>query len=198
MIYVENFISTLAKTASFEVKGSEVSLTVFLSTQLPTLYSCLICPCMEYASHVFGFPLIQLFISSSPLFQLTVLYLFLITQILYFLLFSTLIFMPSALLILLTAWLTAQYFLPPLTTILYTSLMQELISIPKQSFLSLVNSGTPCLLLYFHLPSICTHARWSQDIPYFWLVDIVVWGSASQKYAQMFLNEAQDTRHKSK
>ena len=47
--------------------------------------------------------------------------------------------------------LTTQDFLP-LTLILFTSLMQELIGTLSHSYLSLVNSGTPCLLLPFLLP----------------------------------------------
>ncbi|MPC23407.1 hypothetical protein E2C01_016453 [Portunus trituberculatus] len=75
----------------------------------------------------------------------------------FFLAFTT-IFMLTALMILLTACLpsscilAAQGFLLPLIPILSNSLMKELTSILNHSYLSLVNSGTPYLLLYFHLP----------------------------------------------
>ncbi|MPC66741.1 hypothetical protein E2C01_060893 [Portunus trituberculatus] len=67
------------------------------------------------------------------------------------------IFMLTVLLILLTACLpscslAAQVFLLPLIPLLSYSQMQMLTSILKHSYLSLVNSGTPCLLLYLHLP----------------------------------------------
>ena len=73
--------------------------------------------------------------------------------------------MLTALLISLTACLpcsrglTAQDLLLPLTPILSTSLMQELTSILILSSLSLVNSGTLCLPLYFHLPMTWTVSR---------------------------------------
>ncbi|MPC52137.1 hypothetical protein E2C01_045998 [Portunus trituberculatus] len=69
------------------------------------------------------------------------------------------IFMLTALLILLIAYLpsscglAAQGFLLSLTLILSNSQMQELTSTLNHSYLSLVNSGTPYLLLYFHLPT---------------------------------------------
>ncbi|MPC59919.1 hypothetical protein E2C01_053950 [Portunus trituberculatus] len=44
--------------------------------------------------------------------------------------------------------LSTQGFLP-LTPTLSSALMQELTSTLSHSYLSLVNSGTPCLLLYF-------------------------------------------------
>ncbi|MPC25697.1 hypothetical protein E2C01_018820 [Portunus trituberculatus] len=50
--------------------------------------------------------------------------------------------------------LATQSFLLPLIPILSNSLMQELSSTLNHSYLSLVNSGTPCLLLYFRLPTI--------------------------------------------
>ena len=74
------------------------------------------------------------------------------------LLSSTVIFMLTALLILLTACLPSSRGLAAqdcplsLTPILSTSLMQELTSILNLSSLSLVNSGTLYLLLYFPLP----------------------------------------------
>ena len=77
----------------------------------------------------------------------------------------TSIFMLTALLIMLTACLpcsrglAAQDLPLPLTPILSNSLMQVLTSILSLSSLSLVNSGTLSLLLYFHLPMIWTVSR---------------------------------------
>ncbi|MPC28613.1 hypothetical protein E2C01_021820 [Portunus trituberculatus] len=49
--------------------------------------------------------------------------------------------------------LAAQGFLLPLILILFNSLIHKLASTLIHSYLFLVNSGTPCLLLYFHLPT---------------------------------------------
>ena len=53
--------------------------------------------------------------------------------------------------------LDAHFF--PLTPIVTNSLMQELTNTFNHSFLSLVNSGTPCLPLYFQLPMIWLYLR---------------------------------------
>ena len=55
--------------------------------------------------------------------------------------------------------LTAHDFLLTFIPILSTSLIKELISIFTLSFLLLVNSGTLCLNLYFHLPTTWTRLR---------------------------------------
>ena len=92
--------------------------------------------------------------NSSPL---TVFSLFLIATMLPLLLSFTTIFMLTALLLLLIACLPCSHGLAaqdlslPLTPILSISLMQELTSILSLSTLSLVNSVTLSLLLYFHL-----------------------------------------------
>ena len=158
-------IFSLAKTASMKLGVLSRLYQFYSSPQLLTLYRGLICPCMEYASHVWGgsthtallnrveskaFRLIN----SSPL---TVFSLFLIAAMLPLLLSFTAIFMLTALLILLTACLLCSHGLAaqdlplPLTPTLSTSLMQELNSILSLSSLSLVNSGTLSFLLYFHL-----------------------------------------------
>ncbi|MPC96042.1 hypothetical protein E2C01_091278 [Portunus trituberculatus] len=46
------------------------------------------------------------------------------------------------------------FLLLPLIPILSNSPIQKLTSFLNHSYLSLVNSGTPCLFLYFHLPTI--------------------------------------------
>ncbi|MPC46898.1 hypothetical protein E2C01_040628 [Portunus trituberculatus] len=95
-------------------------------------------------------------INSPPL---TVFSLFLTDGMLHLLPSFITIFMLTALLIFLTAYLpsscglSAQAFLLPLIPILSSSLTQELTNILNHTYLPLVNSGTPCLLLYFHLPS---------------------------------------------
>ena len=89
----------------------------------------------------------------------------LIAAMLHLLLFSTAIFMLTALLILLTACLPSFFGLAALdfplslTPILSKSLMQELTSILNLSSLSLVNSGTPYLPLFFQLPMTWTYSR---------------------------------------
>ena len=55
--------------------------------------------------------------------------------------------------------LAAQDFLLSLIPILSTSLLQELTSIFILSSLSLVNSGTLCLILYFHQPTTWTLSK---------------------------------------
>merc|ERR1712035_24925 len=78
---------------------------------------------------------------------------------------SIVIFMVTALLNLLTACLPpsggliAPDFQLTLTPFLFNSLMQELTSIFILSFLSLVNSGTLFLNLYFHLPTTYTPSK---------------------------------------
>ncbi|MPD02604.1 hypothetical protein E2C01_098198 [Portunus trituberculatus] len=73
--------------------------------------------------------------------------------------------MVTVLLILLTACLpsscvhAAQSFLHPLIPILSNSLIQELTSTLNPSSLSLVNSGTPSLHLYFRIPRTCLLLR---------------------------------------
>merc|ERR1712035_199748 len=73
--------------------------------------------------------------------------------------------MVTALLNLLTACLppsgglAAPDFLLIITPFLSNSLMQELTSIFISSSLSLVNSGTPFLNLYFHLPTTYTPSK---------------------------------------
>merc|ERR1711980_63604 len=84
------------------------------------------------------------------------------TAVLLLFLSSIVIFMVTALLNLLTACLPSSGglatpdFLLTLTPFLSNSLMQELTSIFILSSLSLVNSGTLFLKLYFHLPTTYT------------------------------------------
>ena len=127
--------------------------------------------CMEYFSHVWGgsthitlLDRMELkafrFIIFSPL---TVFSLSLFAGMLYLLLSSITISMMSSLLILITGCfpsscgLAAQDFLLALTPLLSNFLKQELTSTLSHPFLSLVNSGTPCLPLYFQL--ITTYMR---------------------------------------
>ena len=136
-------------------------LKLLLLYQYLTLYKGLIHPWMRYSSYVWWLSESYLnrvelkvfrLISSSPL---TIFSLFLNAGIMYLLLSFIAIFMLTALLIFLTACLpfcglTAQDFLP-LTHILSSCPMQESTSTFNHSLLSLVNSGTPCLPLYFQL-----------------------------------------------
>ena len=107
----------------------------------------------------------KLFVSSTPLLSLTVFSLFLTAEMLHPFLSFIAIFMVTVLLILLTACLpfscglAAQGFLLPLIPILSNSLMQELTSTLNHSSLSLVNSGTPSLHLYFRIPTTCLLLR---------------------------------------
>ena len=101
---------------------------------------------------------LKLFVSSTLLFLLTILNLYITDAMLHLYLFSTAIFMLIALVNLLTACfhpsrdLAAQSFLLLLIPILSISLMQELTTIFNLSSLTLVNSGTLFLCLLFHLP----------------------------------------------
>lgn len=89
----------------------------------------------------------------------------------------TVIFMLVALLFLPTAclpcprFLAAKDFIFPLAPVLSTSLMQELTSVLSLSFLPLVNSGTPYLLLYFYfLPlGLLQEGGIMTLVPQFWL-----------------------------
>ena len=86
--------------------------------------------------------------ASHQLFILfTIVSLFLTARMLHFLLSYITIFMLTACLPSFCS-LTAQAFLLPLIPILSNSLMQELTSTLNNSYLSLVNSGTPYLDLY--------------------------------------------------
>ena len=122
----------------------------------------------------------KLFVLLTPLLWLTVFSLFLIAAMLPLLRSFTAIFMLTALLISLTAcvpWsrgLAAQDLPLPLTPILSTSLMQELTSILSLSSLSLVNSGTLSLLLYFHLPMTWTlsRGRYQDTYPFLSAIDL--------------------------
>merc|ERR1712035_22001 len=101
----------------------------------------------------------KLFVSSALLLSLTVYNLLKSAAVLLLFLSSIVIFMVTALLNLLTACLphsgglAAPDFLLTLTPFLSNSLMQELTSIFILSSLSLVNSGTLFLNLYFLLPT---------------------------------------------
>merc|ERR1712035_178099 len=101
----------------------------------------------------------KLFVSSTLLLSLTVYNLLKSAAVLLLFLFSIVFFMITALLNLLTACLrlsgglAAPDFLLTLTPFLSNSLIQELTSIFILSSLSLVNTGTLFLNLYFHLPT---------------------------------------------
>ena len=122
----------------------------------------------------------KLFVLSTPLFWLTGFSLFLITAVLPLLLSFTAIVLLTAPLILLTACLpcsrgfATQDLLFPLTPILSTSLKQELTSILSPSILSLVNSGTLSLFMYFHLPMIwiLLRGRYQDTYPILSAIDL--------------------------
>merc|ERR1711980_23664 len=107
----------------------------------------------------------KLFVSSTLLLLLNVCHLLKSAAMLLPFLSSIVIFMVTALLNLLTACLppsvglAAPDFLLSLTLFLSNSLMKELTSIFILSSLSLVNSGTPFLNLYFHLPTTYTPSK---------------------------------------
>merc|ERR1711980_29761 len=107
----------------------------------------------------------KLFVSSTLLLLLTVYNLLKSAAMLLLFLSSIVIFMVTALLNLLTACLpsssglAAPDFLLTLTPFLSNSLMQELTSIFIPSSLSLVNSGSLFLNLYFHLPRTYTPSK---------------------------------------
>ncbi len=140
----------------------------FSSYQMLTLYRGLIRPCMEYASHVWGGsthtallhrvePKAFRLINSPPLTDClqtvehrhSVASLSIFYRYFHGYCFSELAnCMPPP-----SRGLAAQDFPLPLIPILSTSLMQELTTISIFSSLSLVNSGTLYLILYFHLPT---------------------------------------------
>ncbi len=99
----------------------------------------------------------RLFVSSDPLLLLVVFYLSILASVLLLSQYSIAIFMLTALRNLLTACLPFSHglavhaFLHKLTPILFKPLMQEWTSTFTLSSLSLVNSGTPFLPLYFLL-----------------------------------------------
>ena len=163
-------ISSLAKSATKKL-GVLCRLHQFISAyQLLTLYRGLICPCMEYTSHVWWAPRTQLLnkveskvfclIDSPPLtdcLQPLTLHRNVVSHPIFYHYFHAncsfeLVYcMPPRLLA--SHCLTAQNFLLALIPILSTFLMQGLISIFTLSSLQLVYSGTLYLNLYFHFPS---------------------------------------------
>ncbi len=160
-------ISSLTKSASAKLGVLYRLRRYFSLSQMLTIYKGPVCPCMEYASHVwrssthssFKQSRIKSFLchrlsSSHWLFF----HLISAAMLLHFLYF-TVIFMLTALLNVLTACLhlshglAAQDFPLKLTLLLSKFLIQELTCIFSLSSLLLVNSGTAFLCLHFLLPT---------------------------------------------